>query len=53
MQERLIHYKYLAAKGDDGKFGPATEASVKRLQKAHKITVDGKVGPVTRKILFD
>jgi len=53
MQQRLIHYKYLAAGGDDGKFGPATEASVKRLQKAHKITVDGKVGPVTRKILFD
>jgi predicted chitinase len=53
MQERLIHYKYLAPKGDDGKFGPATEASVKRLQTAHKITVDGKVGPVTRKILFD
>jgi predicted chitinase len=53
MQGRLIHYKYLALKGDDGKFGPATEASVKRLQKAHKITVDGKVGPVTRKILFD
>jgi predicted chitinase len=53
MQERLIHYKYLAPKSDDGKFGPATEASVKRLQTAHKITVDGKVGPVTRKILFD
>lgn len=53
MQNRLIHYKYLAPNGDDGKFGPATEASVKRLQKAHKITVDGKVGPVTRKILFD
>lgn len=53
MQERLIHYKFLAPTGADGIFGPETEAAVKHLQTDHHITVDGEVGPATHAILFD
>lgn len=53
MQERLIHYRFLAPAGADGIFGLETEAAVKHLQTDHHITVDGEVGPVTHKILFD
>lgn len=54
MQERLIHYRFLVPPATaDGIFGPETEAAVKHLQTDHHITVDGEVGPVTYRILFD
>jgi predicted chitinase len=54
MQDRLIHYRFLLPPAvADGVFGPETEAAVKHLQTDHHITVDGEVGPVTYKILFD
>jgi len=37
----------------DGKNGPKTKAAVKRFQKSRDITVDGIVGPQTRKHLKD
>ncbi len=36
----------------DGEFGGGTEAAVKAFQKAHKLEVDGKVGPITWDALF-
>jgi predicted chitinase len=54
MQDRLIHYRFLLPPAvADGIFGPETEAAVKHLQTDHHITVDGEVGPITYKILFD
>jgi peptidoglycan hydrolase-like protein with peptidoglycan-binding domain len=35
----------------DGRFGPQTEAAVRRLQQQHGITVDGIVGPETKGLL--
>ena len=36
----------------DGKFGPKTEAAVKRFQSRYGLKVDGVVGPKTRAKLF-
>ncbi len=41
---RLQHALHLPT---DGNFGPETEASVRRLQARHGLTVDGIVGPAT------
>lgn len=35
----------------DGRYGAASVAAVKVFQKAHKLTVDGKVGPKTREAM--
>ena len=37
--------------GVDGKFGPGTEAAVKKVQKKLGLEVDGKVGPLTQAAL--
>lgn len=37
--------------GVDGIFGPGTESAVKAFQQANGLTVDGKVGPLTRAAL--
>ena len=37
--------------GVDGIFGPGTESAVKAFQQANGLTVDGKVGPITRAAL--
>lgn len=38
--------------GIDGKFGVNTDAAVRNLQSTYGLTVDGKVGPDTRAIIY-
>ncbi|PYZ99077.1 hypothetical protein CR205_11115 [Alteribacter lacisalsi] len=45
--QRALTNKGYSTKGIDGKFGPATEAAVKKFQKYNKLTVDGVAGPQT------
>lgn len=52
IQERLKELGYY--KGPiDGDFGGGTEAAVKAFQKSKRLDVDGTVGPVTWKALFE
>jgi DNA invertase Pin-like site-specific DNA recombinase len=41
----------LGAPGVDGRFGPLTEAAVRQMQSDHRLSVDGIIGPRTRKAL--
>lgn len=50
LQQALTNKGY-STKGIDGVFGPATEAAVKKFQKAKKLKVDGIAGPATKKAL--
>jgi len=51
IQQALLDKGY-DPKGVDGIFGANTEKAVKAFQKANGLTVDGKVGPKTKDILF-
>jgi hypothetical protein len=49
--QQILTTKGYSTNGTDGIFGPATEAAVKKYQQANKLTVDGIVGPTTKKAL--
>lgn len=50
LQQRLLDLGF-DPNGVDGTFGPGTESAVKAFQQANGLTVDGKVGPITRAAL--
>jgi Putative peptidoglycan binding domain len=50
LQQRLLDLGF-DPNGVDGNFGPGTESAVKAFQQAQGLTVDGKVGPMTRAAL--
>src|SRR6478609_5306739 len=45
------HHFELGDSGVDGRFGPRTQAAVRRFQRSHGLKVDGIVGPRTRRAL--
>ncbi|MGN6738804.1 peptidoglycan-binding protein [Dyella sp.] len=51
LQKRLATLGYVDAQGQplrsDGAFGPATQQAVEAFQRDHRLTVDGKAGPLT------
>ncbi|MBY0355156.1 MAG: peptidoglycan-binding protein [Rickettsiales bacterium] len=47
LQQRLIREGFLPEGGDDGRFGPRTQAAVANLQRERGLNVDGIVGPET------
>jgi murein L,D-transpeptidase YcbB/YkuD len=49
LQDALVKLGYQL--DPDGEFGLMTDRAVRAFQKKHKLTVDGKVGPKTRKAL--
>jgi peptidoglycan hydrolase-like protein with peptidoglycan-binding domain len=50
LQRKLTSLGF-STKGIDGVFGQNTESAVRQFQKARRLTVDGVVGPATRKAL--
>jgi peptidoglycan hydrolase-like protein with peptidoglycan-binding domain len=50
LQRKLTSLGY-DTKGIDGIFGSNTEKAVRQFQKDHRLTVDGIVGPATKKVL--
>ncbi|MFF7762786.1 peptidoglycan-binding protein [Streptomyces griseorubiginosus] len=51
LQRLLIHHGYSI--DVDGDFGPGTASAVRSFQSAHGLTVDGQVGPNTKRELYD
>ena len=47
LQNLLVHIGLLDSTDVDGKFGPKTEAAVKKYQALRNLKVDGKVGAIT------